>query len=325
MMNDIADPQMPSAASTAIIVPYFGEAPPWLPFFLKSCERNPGFDWILFSDFDLGSAPENVRHHRQSFDEFVTALEEGLELNLDVVRKDSYKLTDLKPMLGHVFADILKPFDYWGWGDLDVIYGDLRKHFGSQLGQFDVISCHTYLLSGHLAFLRNTQTMRSLFSCFGNWRKIVTLPTHQSFDESIMSMLFFRDHPDRQAFFNAPLFLPTALVNGIDISAHFSERFSTFNRPRLLPNGRIGLVEEWYWDHGRLTSDAMGDRSLAYAHFSNWNTGRYAKGKVRRIPWTKGGMTIDERLKPPFDAFRINANGFFSMKYAVTNAKNSTP
>ena len=37
-MNDIADPQMPSAASTAIIVPYFGEAPPWLPFFLKSCD-----------------------------------------------------------------------------------------------------------------------------------------------------------------------------------------------------------------------------------------------------------------------------------------------
>ncbi len=36
-------------------------------------------------------------------------------------------------------------------------------------------------------------------------------------------------------------------------------------------------------------------------------------------------MTIDERLKPPFDAFRINANGFFSMKYAVTNGKNSTP
>lgn len=313
-MNSANKAPMKERCKVGIIIPFFGEAPPWLPFFLRSCASNPGFEWIIFSDFDLDSAPENVRHNQISFDDFVILLEESLDLKLDVIRTDSYKLTDLKPMFGHVFAEMIDSYDYWGWGDLDVIYGDLDEHFSQQLGKFDVISCHTYLLSGHLTILRNNRTLRSLFSCFENWRDIIALPTHQSFDENMMSMLFFRDHPDRRAFYNAPLFLPTIVVNGDEISAHFSERYSTFNQPRLLPNGKMGTVDEWYWQNGKLTSDAMENMPHAYAHFSNWNTGRYASDRSRRTPWTKGGMQIGDGLLAPYDKFRINSDGFFKLQ-----------
>jgi len=299
---------------TALVIPYFGDAPPWMEFFLRSCAANPAFDWILFTDFDLGPCPGNVHHHQLSFDDFVSKLEDGLEIELDGIRKDPYRLTDLKPMLGHVFKELLEPYDYWGWGDLDVVYGNLAEHFGDQLGQYDVISCHTYLLSGHLCFMRNTHTIRSLFSCFPKWRTLVALPTHQAFDEKIMSMLFFSDHPDRRPFLYAPLYRPTVVINEEELTAHFSERFSTFNSRRLLPDGIMGVIEEWYWNDGTLTSDAMGETSLAYAHFSQWNSGRYGADRKRRKPWTKGGMHRDTALVAPLNAFRINAEGFFTLE-----------
>ena len=312
-MNEARSPGIKVAQKVGIVIPYFGSAPPWLPFFLRSCQANPGFDWILFTDFDIGPAPNNVHHYQVTFDEFVSKLEAGLDLKLDIIRKDSYKLTDLKPMLGHVFSELLEPYDYWGWGDMDVVYGNLDEHFGQQLGQYDVISCHTYLLSGHLAFLRNTKTLRSLFSCFPKWRSLVVLPTHQAFDENIMSALFFADQPDRRAFLYAPLYLPTVVVNDEELTAHFSERYSTFNRPWLLPDGKMGTIDEWYWKDGKLTGDATGDASLAYAHFSHWHSGRYSKDKKRRLPWSKGGMHHDSSLAIPLNSFRINADGFFAV------------
>lgn len=293
-----------------ILIVHFGAAPPWLPFFLRSCAANPAFDWVLFSDFEISDPPENVKHCRMTLDDFVSQIEAGLDLELAAIRKDPYKLNDIKPMLAHVFGDLVAPYDYWGWGDLDVVYGDLTEHFAPQLGRYDVISCHTYLLSGHLAFFRNTQRVRSLFSCFPNWREILTLPTNQAFDENVMTTLFFTDQPDRRLFYFAPLFCPKVLVNDAELTGHFSERFSTFNRPRLLPNGTVGTVEEWYWRDGKLTADAMGDTSLAYAHLSNWNSGRYSRA-AKRKPWSKGGMHRDPALVAPLDAFRINAQGFY--------------
>lgn len=311
----MTDAQQPSVAlpKVVILIVHFGDAPPWMPFFLRSCAANPAFDWILFSDFDISDAPPNVCHHKMSLDAFVSKVEAELDLELSVIRKDPYKLNDVKPMLAHVFADQVEPYDYWGWGDLDVVYGDLAEHFAPQLGLYDVISCHTYLLSGHFALFRNTHRVRTLFSCFPNWSEILALPTNQAFDENIMTTLFFADQPDRRMFYFAPMFRPSVMVDDAELTGHFSERFSTFNRPRLLPDGTVGVVKEWYWRDGKLTSDAIGDRSLAYAHFSNWNSGRYSRAQKRK-PWSKGGMQIDPSLSKPLNAFRINSDGFFAIK-----------
>lgn len=297
----------------AIVVPYFGAAPAWLPFFLASCATNPAFDWILFTDFDLPDAPPNVTHVQLSLDEYVALCEERLSIDLSAARNDPYKLTDLKPVIGYVHEERLAGYDYWAWGDLDVVYGDLEESFKDQLGTYDVISCHTYLLSGHLAFFRNTKSMRGLFSGFPNWRGAMTSSVHHAFDEKVMTQLFFTGLPDRRMFMFAPLVVPRVVVNGQEIVAHFSERFSTFNRPQLLPDGRLGRVEEWVWRKGVLTADGLPQTSLAYAHFSSWATGRYAGKKTSAPRWNKGGMQIDPALAAPYDGFRITENGFFAL------------
>jgi hypothetical protein len=46
----------------------------------------------------------------------------GLGLNLS----NPYKLCDYKPLYARIFSELVAPYDYWGWGDLDVLYGDIR-------------------------------------------------------------------------------------------------------------------------------------------------------------------------------------------------------
>lgn len=295
---------------TAIVVSHFGAPPPWFPFFLASCEANPSFEWILYSDFEVMGAPTNVTHEKLSLSDYVAMFEEKLGIDLSAARRDAYKICDMRPAIGYVLADRLAGYDYWGYGDLDVVYGDLAAHFGPQLGTFDVISTHTYLLSGHLVFFRNTKTLRGLFSALPDWRRLMSSAVHVAFDEKQMSQFFFQGMPDRRLFLFAPLFIPRIMVNGEEIVGHFEERFSTFNRPRLLPNGHIGRVEEWVWRDGILTADALLEESLAYAHFSAWASGRYALQRTGAKSWNKGGMEIDPSLSVPYQAFRITETGF---------------
>ena len=52
----------------AFIVPYFGTFPQYFQLFLKSCELNPNYDWLLFTDDErLFNYPSNVHVNLISF------------------------------------------------------------------------------------------------------------------------------------------------------------------------------------------------------------------------------------------------------------------
>lgn len=36
-----------------------------------------------------------------------------------------YKLCDFKPAYGFLFPEIIKRYDFWGHGDIDVVYGNI--------------------------------------------------------------------------------------------------------------------------------------------------------------------------------------------------------
>ena len=40
-----------------------------------------------------------------------------------------YKLCDYKPAYGEIFAPELSGYDFWGYGDMDLVFGDLRAYF----------------------------------------------------------------------------------------------------------------------------------------------------------------------------------------------------
>ena len=53
-----------------LILPYFGQFNNYFPLFLKSCEANPTYIWMIFTDNEFKYAcPENVHVIKTTLDE----------------------------------------------------------------------------------------------------------------------------------------------------------------------------------------------------------------------------------------------------------------
>lgn len=177
----------------AIIIPYFGQLPFWASVFFKSCALNGTVDFYIYTD----QAPprmeaRNIHVVHLSFDEYCSAVSK--RLNIDFHPNSSYKLCDLKPFLGAVHEDMLtdNQYDFWGFGDMDLVWGRLRHFYTDDLlAAHDVFSTHADRVSGHLALVRNTEHWRR--RCFGIplWREKLTDPAHRAIDEIDFSLLIY--------------------------------------------------------------------------------------------------------------------------------------
>lgn len=140
------------------IVPYFGKLPNYFPIFLKTCEANPDYNWIVFTDdsHDYGY-PTNVQKIKMTFEECKKLITSKFDCTINITKP--YKLCDLKPMYGYIFEDYLKDYKFWGHCDVDTIMGNLSKWLTDEfLEQYDKI-----FQLGHMSIYRNTEKNNRVF------------------------------------------------------------------------------------------------------------------------------------------------------------------
>ncbi len=168
----------------AIIIPYFGTFPKWMTFFLKSCEGNPQYDFYIFTDCDFSSysSAKNVIFIATSFADYCKLVSESLLI--DFSPKAAYKLCDLKPFYGYIHRDILVGYDFWGFGDIDLILGRLDNFFDAKdFSKYDYISTHGDRVSGHFFLLRNSEHNRNLCFEIPHWGSKLVDPRFCGLDE----------------------------------------------------------------------------------------------------------------------------------------------
>ena len=143
-----------------IIVAHFGGIlPESFPLFLKSCENNKEFEWIMFTDVSTEkyNIPQNYKIERMSLSDIKTIAEK--KLAMEVSLEKPYKMCDFKVAYGFLFSEYLTGCDFWGVCDYDVIFGDLSRYItDTLLDNYDKI----YTL-GHLFFFRNTKKCNEAF------------------------------------------------------------------------------------------------------------------------------------------------------------------
>jgi hypothetical protein len=258
--------------SIAILIPYFGKWPAWIDFFIESCRANGTIDWILF-----GNAPPpenrapNVRHVTMSFDEYRALLSEKLGSDLSGIRP--YKLCDFKPALPFVHQRLVDGYDFVGFGDLDVIYGDLRSFYDEDaLRSYDLLSSHRDRVSGHLFLMRNVESLIALFQHVPGWKDALRREEYTCFDERrLFNFLhgkvgrFVRRRPQTQ---------PRML---------FRESYST---PAATDRMR------WYWHKGVLTNEYYPHHPFMYLHFMSWHSNRWHESQAHvrlgtLAPWMR--------------------------------------
>ena len=142
----------------AFVIPYFGTLPNYFPVFLRSCEINRRFDWLLFTDDRTNyNYPENVKVTYITFDELRKRAERCFPF--EIALPSPKKLCDFKPTYGLIFEEELKAYDYWGYCDIDLVLGDLSTFIDEE--ELQKYKKHFYC--GHMSIYENTEEMNTLF------------------------------------------------------------------------------------------------------------------------------------------------------------------
>ena len=140
------------------IIPYFGILPNYFDLWLKSCEYNPNFNWLIITDDKREfNYPKNVSVIYKSFSEVKIYIEGKFDFKICLERP--HKLCDYKPAYGYIFNDLINDYDFWGYCDLDCIFGNLSKYITKEmLEKYDKI-----FSLGHMTLYRNNKYINSLF------------------------------------------------------------------------------------------------------------------------------------------------------------------
>lgn len=163
-----------------LILPYFGKFNNYFRLWLYSCRNNPDIDWLIITDIDIKETlPDNVKLVKKSLSEIKKSFEFklGLKLNLE----KPYKLCDYKPFYGFLFSEYLEGYDFWGYCDCDLIFGNISHFLSNEIFEkYDKI-----MRTGHLSFIRNKKEINELFFKYDTYRITLTTPVIYGYDESV--------------------------------------------------------------------------------------------------------------------------------------------
>ncbi|WP_278985268.1 DUF6625 family protein [Segatella bryantii] len=183
----------------AIVTTYHGCFPNTINFWIKSVELNPTIDFLLFTDLPVNNPPRNLKIIPKSFEEIVKIAQSNFDFKISCSRP--YKYPDYRPAFGEIFADYLKDYDFWGYSEHDMLYGDLRAFFTDQLlNQFD-----RFLGNGHLSIYRNRYDINMAYKeCpHPNYKMVYTNDRNFYFEE-YFGTSYYWDKKKHNRFFQKP-------------------------------------------------------------------------------------------------------------------------
>lgn len=239
-----------------MLMPYFGRWPEWIDLFIESCKWNPDVHWRFFTDC---GQPENEAANVEfvpiSFAEYRARVRERLGIAFDPVR--ARKLCDARPAFGFIHEQEISDFPFFGYGDIDVIYGTIRNFYSEAVrAKYNLLSTHADILAGHFAVLRNSPENREAFREIAGFADLLRDPRNLFVDELRFTDALVPPYDDLQSRERR--------------GQLFVERYSTVLSPRGWHDGSMNYPARWFWREGRLTNDRDGDREFLYLHFMRW-------------------------------------------------------
>lgn len=145
-----------------------------------SCKNNPSIDWIIFTD-DKSKYPypKNVKIIYTTFEKIKEKIQSYFDFPICLDKP--YKLCDYKPTYGEIFSDELKGYDFWGYCDIDLIFGNIRKFLTNE-----VLDKYSKVFTrGHFSLYRNSPDINSFYRNMDNsfFRKVFSSERAFAFDE----------------------------------------------------------------------------------------------------------------------------------------------
>ncbi len=273
-----------------MLCPYFGRWPEWMNLFVESCKWNPDVRWRFYTDCgEPENRAGNIEYVPIGFHDYKALVRARLGVAFDP--SDPYKVCDLKPALGFLHEQDTVAYPFFGYGDLDVIYGNISNFYGEErFADLDVVSTHPERISGHFAVMRNIPALRHVFEHIPNYRSMLEAPQYMEADETHFSRVFKTSMTERLLFV---------------------ERHSTVLSTRGWHDGTMNYPQRWFWRRGRLTNERDGEREFLYLHFMRWKSARWINNPPQsgEAAWV-GRDIIHLDWRRAADGFCISPDGF---------------
>lgn len=282
-----------------LICLYFGKLPDYFNYYLKSCAYNKKITWLIYTD-DISNSyilPSNVIIKHIAFDEMQSRIQSKFDFKISL--ESPYKLCDFKPAYGYIFEDEIKPFDFWGHCDLDVIWGNLNKYLTDYLfGNYEKI-----FTSGHMTIYKNDVYVNRRFMYEYKWhnymfsyKKIFSTPSNFIFDENNYIFDIHKIYDQLKIPYYKALYSDIADID---------PRYSGFH---VLTDDFISKHQVFKWENGSLfnifiINNQIMQREFAYIHFLHRN------------------MSVDTKQNINANSFLITPCSFLSF-YNVLNIDN---
>jgi len=252
----------------AFVVPYFGPFPFWMNYFFAGCEKNPSIDFLIYSDNEKPeNLPSNVYFRKMSFSQYKALVSDRLGINF--TPDNPYKLCDIKPAYGFIHGADLESYEFWGFCDIDLVFGQIRDFVTDEiLRNNDFFSAYDRRVSGHFFVCRNTDSCNRAFMKGDSWRRVFEDKNNHCWDEKEFSDLFvkFKNHPPWSRKLLTWFFRP------LSRKAHFEEQYSTPGLRYVWVDGSRNFPQYWCWNNGVLTAEGS-EREFLYFHFLKWKRG----------------------------------------------------
>ncbi|MBY0481821.1 MAG: hypothetical protein K2Q21_10720, partial [Chitinophagaceae bacterium] len=137
-----------------------------------------------------------------------------------------YKICDFRPAYGVIFNEFLKPYDFWGHIDEDIILGRLKRFITTKdLGKYDIITMRHDYLVGCLTLYKNTPKINRLYTKNRDYKLVFSCPDNLGFDETNFHFLEFADgwhYSQVKSEYESMTHLVKRMVEQKYIKAHFN-------------------------------------------------------------------------------------------------------
>ena len=265
---------------------------------MASCSANPSINWLIHSDCNTDiRRPPNVRLVNISWKHYQERISDTLGLRYSPITPLS--ICDLRPAFGRIYETEIRNFDYFGWGDIDVIYGDIRNFYDEAVLSTNAISADPNICSGHLMLLKNEEWLRDAFRLIPGWRSKLERPEpgewRDCLDEAHLSGILSSNAQARGEFRSsgeAPV--PSLYWD----NNYFKDQWVTPFVPKLWHDGRWDHPERWYWRKGRMMDDRHATRHYLYLHLMNFKAKRYVNEHLYADSATWDSLTTKVEFGP---------------------------
>jgi len=237
-----------------LIVPYFGSFGPWFPLYLHSLANQTTLDLLLLTDTAPTQLPPNARRVPLTLDQLRERANARLGTTVTLHRLRN--LCDLRPAYGLIFEEFVRGYEYWGFGDEDVLYGDVDRMLAPHLdGAVDIVSPGMNGKSGHLTLVRNVPRMNELAMTDPVYTQVLASREHWAYDETS-----WRHGAESSSFYavikaaeaRGELTMHQGLARRVNVPT--AGRWYVYDGRRLQENGGPELL---YYHWGRMRQRAL--------------------------------------------------------------------